>query len=74
MFPDIRPGTTANTAGWTCAICGIWVPINTHHTCGGSPTIGDFSAVSGEPIGTVELRLKLDEIIELLEKISRRVL
>ena len=37
MFPDVRPGATDNAAGWTCAACGMWVPINTHHVCGGIP-------------------------------------
>ena len=73
MFPDIRPGTTSNTAGWTCAICNTWVPVNTYHACGGSPTMGDFSATLGGTVD-VELHRKLDKIIKLLEKISGRVL
>lgn len=73
MFPEIKPGQTSSTAGWTCALCGWWVPVNTYHACG-----GDFEA-SIAPLAPIvtnrdgEIIEKLTEIIGLLEKISRRI-
>lgn len=80
MFPDIKPGTTNNTTGWICAICGTWVSVNSYHACGGSPTVEDFPIepitldfTSGTPLVDIELHQKLDNIEELLGRIVRKI-
>ncbi|GAG00044.1 unnamed protein product [marine sediment metagenome] len=74
MFPDIRPGTTNNAAGWTCAICNAWVPVNTYHACGGSPTVEDapitFDFTAGDTRDDTVLHAKLDEILRLLKLLT----
>ena len=78
MFPEIKPGQVSGTAGWTCAICGGYIGSGeTHYCAGAQPVTGKFTIgddyTEGEPIGTIELRQKLDRIIDLLEEICRRV-
>ena len=71
MFPEIKPGTTDNTAGWTCAICGWWVAVGKTHYCTNvQPTTFDLT---GDPIGTIELRQKLDNMEDLLKRIVRKM-
>ena len=68
MFPDIKPGDTSGSAGWTCAVCGFWVQSGMGHACPNmqpnwNPTIFTYTA-PGRDAEIIEL---LKRIIELLE-------
>ena len=75
MFPDIRPGTTNNTAGWTCGVCGFFVGHGTTHYCAGAqpnpyPPFGYSVTVGGTNINQDDKIInKLDEIIRLLKRL-----
>lgn len=74
MLPDIKPGITSSGAGWNCALCGVWVPVNTYHACGGNieASIAPLAPITMNRDG--EIIEKLNEIIGLLKKISRRTI
>jgi hypothetical protein len=59
-----------SAAGWTCAICGTFVPSGHSHTCP-PPPVGriDLSPTYVTKMDE-DLRRKLDRIIELLEELA----
>lgn len=73
MFPDINPGTTNNTAGWTCGICGVYVsPGFTHYCAGQQPSTYPPYTVGGTDVShDAEIMEKLDEIIGLLKRLLK---
>ncbi len=66
------------TGGYNCGVCGEYIPHNTIHVCGGSkyppqvpaPT---YNFTAGDTKFDSETQRKLNEIIELLKSIRRRL-
>lgn len=59
------------TGGYNCGVCGTFVMHNTLHTCSGNlytsaPTLLEVQT-------DTEILKRLDEIIELLKEIKRRM-
>ncbi len=59
---------TTAAAGWTCARCGLFVPDGMTHICPVSVSWGNNPAPQPSPTDE-----KLDQIIFLLERLSREL-
>lgn len=59
------------TGGYTCTVCGIFVMHGVNHICGGSPSV--YPPYIPAPSSNDEIITKLNEIIEILKTIQRRV-